>query len=195
MPKKTDHELLLAYDAHLTRLRTAAVFRDGILNNAKVTWRAEDPVLRTEATVEESPFLAFCVLFRPLWMNDSPQNFHRISGVLHRSSLTDKEREHLDKCCAHWKRNSREAPFYMGLSQGQEKESPRKPADWITDILGETHHPNDDEVRQRLITNINEVMGAAGWVFIQVAVLPNMMHLTNAAFGLHEIVKAVLARP
>ncbi len=192
--KRTDTEILIAYDAHLARLRSSAVLREGIVNTGKVVWDAEDPVLRTQASVEENPFLAFCVLFRPLWLNDSPQNFHVVSGVLRRADLPDKERAHLDRCCAHWKRNCRESPMYIGIGQSGEEPVRRTPADWIADILGETHHPYGDETRTAVIGHITTLMGEDGWPFIQGHVLPNMIELTKAAMGLHEIVKNVLAR-
>src|SRR5262245_34283119 len=117
MPRKSDQELLAAYDAHLLRFRAAPVVRDGILSDGGFVWRDDDPVLRTRATLEDSPFLAFCTYFRPLWLNDSPQSFHLIAGVLRRSSLADKERTHLDRSCAHWKRNCETSYMYIGLGK------------------------------------------------------------------------------
>ena len=83
--------MLQAYDHHMTSVLTSDVAKGGIRHHAKTEWDAASGTLKTQADVDESALIAFLVLFRPLWMQGSPQNFFVVSSSTTRSFLSRKQ--------------------------------------------------------------------------------------------------------
>jgi len=193
-----DTSRLSSYDKHMDRIRASTVAKDGIPHHAQLEWNDIRKTIETSTTFDENAFFAFCVLFRPLWMQHSPQNFYGVSGILqrHRTDLKSEEANLLDYACAHWKRCRKEY-VYGGIAIGTNGKAPQEqsPEHWIDLILSELHHPDDDTGRQELITSVKDLLGPNGWNFVFIFLLPNMVELLKAAMGLHEAVKGVLNYP
>jgi len=108
----TDRETLVEYRRVLAGLRETRLAREG--SSFSVHIGGQDG--SSSSIPDEDSLRALFGAFRHVWLDDEPASFTRTCQVLHRSNLTDEEREALTKCRESWKDVHRTDPIKINLN-------------------------------------------------------------------------------
>lgn len=165
----------------MAELRVTKLASEGV--SFSVNIGAQDP--SASKMPDEDSLRALFGAFRHVWMDEEPASFTKTCQILHRSNLTDEEREVLTKCRELWKDVHRNDPIKIDFN-GQAVR-PRR----LIELYFNSVYFHRDRDKRETREALERAFGPA---FGRAMVLQSVNNLMQAAGYVEQIVKNVLVR-